>query len=279
MQNKLAEYSQKLEKIVEKRTEQLKQTQAKLVKSERLATIGELAAMVGHDLRNPLTGIMGAAYYLKTKHGTEVGAKGKEMLETIENAIIYSNKIINDLLEYLQDLKLKLTETNPKAVVQSALSLLEVPEKIQIIDATKDKSMVKADTEKMRNVFVKIIQNAIDAMPEGGTLTIKSRKVKGKLEIAFKDTGAGMSEETLSKLKGGVPLFTTKSKGMGFGLPICRRLVEAHGGKISVESMAGKGTTVTVAIPVNSEPVDEGEEKWIFSESMLSAITAANRAR
>jgi len=279
MQNKLAEYSQKLEKIVEKRTEQLKQTQAKLVKSERLATIGELAAMVGHDLRNPLTGIMGAAYYLKTKHGTEVGAKGKEMLETIENAIIYSNKIINDLLEYSQDLKLKLTATTPKAMVQSALSLLEVPEKIQIIDAAKDKPTVKADTEKIRKGFVNIIQNAIDAMPEGGTLTIKSRKVKGKLEIAFKDTGTGMSEETSSKLKGGVPLFTTKSKGMGFGLPICRRLVEAHGGKISVESMAGKGTTVTVTIPVNPEPVDEGEEKWIFSESMLSAITAAHRAR
>jgi len=279
MQNKLAEYSQKLEKIVEKRTEQLKQTQAKLVKSERLATIGELAAMVGHDLRNPLTGIMGAAYYLKAKHGTEVGAKGKEMLEIIENAINYSNKIINDLLEYSQDLKLEFTETTPKAMVQSALSLLEVPEKIQIIDATKDKPAVKADTEKIRKGFVNIIQNAIDAMPEGGTLTIKSRKVKGTLEIAFQDTGAGMSEEALSKLEGGVPLFTTKSKGMGFGLPICRRLVEAHGGKTSVESIAGKGTTVTVTIPVNPEPVNEREEKWIFSESMLAAITAANRAR
>jgi len=247
-------------------------------KLERLASIGELAAMVGHDLRNPLTGIMGAAYYLKTKHGTEVGAKGKEMLETIEKAINYSNKIINDLLEYSRDLKLKLTETTPKTMLQRALSLLEVPEKIQIVDNTKDKPMVKADTEKIRKVFVNIIQNAIDAMPEGGTLTIKSRKVKDTLEIAFKDTGAGMSEETLSKLKGGVPLFTTKSKGMGFGLPICKRLAEAHGGKLSVESPAGKGTTVTVTIPVNPEPVDEGEEKWIFSESMLSAITSTQRA-
>jgi PAS domain S-box-containing protein len=232
MQNKLAEYSQKLEKIVEKRTEQLKQTQAKLVKSERLAAIGELAAMIGHDLRNPLTGIMGAAYYLKTKHGTEVGAKGKEMLETIENAINHSNKIINDLLEYSRDLKLKLTATTPKAMLQGALSLLEVPEKIQVVDNTENEPMAKADTEKIRIVFVNIIQNAVDAMPKGGTLTIKSRKVKGKLEIAFKDTGTGMSEEALSKLKGGVPLFTTKAKGMGFGLPICKRIVEAHGGKL-----------------------------------------------
>jgi len=277
MQNKLAEYSQKLEKIVEKRTEQLKRTQAKLVKSERLATIGELAAMIGHDLRNPLTGIMGATYYLKAKYSTEVGAKGKQMLETIEKAINHSNKIINDLLEYSRDLKLEFTATTPKAMLQSALSSLEVPEKIQVIDATEDKPMVRVDTEKIRNVFVNIIQNAIDAMLEGGTLTIRSRKVKSKLEIAFQDTGAGMSEETLSKLEGGVPLFTTKAKGMGFGLPICRRLAEVHGGKICVESTVGKGTTVTVTIPVNAEPVDEGEEKWLFSESMLSAITSTQR--
>jgi PAS domain S-box-containing protein len=277
MQNKLAEYSHKLEKLVEKRTKQLQQTQAKLVKSERLAAIGELAAMVGHDLRNPLTGIMGAAYYLKTKHGAEISVKGKEMLETIENAISYSNKIINDLLEYSRDLNLELKSTTPKIMVQSALSLLKVPEKVQIVDATEDKPKVKADKEKMLRVFVNIIKNAIDAMPEGGRLTIKSREIRGKLEIVFKDTGTGMSKETLSKLKGGVPLFTTKAKGMGFGLPICRRIAEAHGGKITVESKIGKGTKITLTIPVNPKSVNEGEGKWIFSESMLSAITATQK--
>ena len=273
LQNKLAEYSQKLKKKVEKRTEQLKQTQAKLVKSERLATIGELAAMVGHDLRNPLTGIMGAAYYLKTKHAAEIGAKGREMLETIQKAIDYSNKIVNDLLEYSRDLKLELEETTPKEMLQKALLLFEVQDKIRIIDATEDKPAVKADTEKILRVFDNIIKNAVDAMPDGGTLTIKSRKVKGKLEIAFKDTGTGMSEETLSKLES--PLFTTKAKGMGFGLSICRRIVEAHGGKISLESEIGKGTKVTVTISVNPKPVDEVEEKWIFSQSMLSATLTA----
>jgi signal transduction histidine kinase len=279
MQNKLAEYSQQLEKLVAKRTAELKQTQAKLVKSERLATIGELAAMVGHDLRNPLTGIMGAAYYLKTRHCPELGAKGKEMLGTIENAITYSNKIVDDLLEYSRDLKLELAETTPKALLKTALSLFAVPEKIEVVDATKDKPLVKADTEKIRRVFVNLIKNAFDAMPEGGALTVRSREVKGKLEIAFKDTGTGMSKETLSKLKGGVPLFTTKAKGMGFGLPICRRIAEVHGGKISVESKSGKGTTVTLTIPVKRKQLDEGEEKWIFSESMLSVALAAQRKR
>jgi signal transduction histidine kinase len=83
-----------------------------------------------------------------------------------------------------------------------------------------------------------------------------------------------MSKETLSELKGGVPLFTTKAKGMGFGLPICKRIAEAHGGKIAVKSKIGKGTKVTVTISVEPKPTDEGGEKWIFSESPLSTITA-----
>jgi PAS domain S-box-containing protein len=279
MQNKLAEYSQKLEKLVNTRTNQLKLAQAKLVKSERLAVIGELAAMVGHDLRNPLTGIMGAAYYLKTKHTPELGAKAKEMLETIENAIIYSNKIVNDLLEYSRDLKLELAETTPKELLKTALSLIDVPKGIHVIDATEDNSTVKIDAEKMRRVFVNIIRNAFDAMTEGGTLTIKSRKAKDKLEFSFKDTGVGMSKETLSKLKGGVPLFTTKAKGMGFGVPICKRIAEAHGGKLSVESNVGKGTAITITVPVNPPPTNENEVKLIFNESMLQTITAKQKAK
>jgi two-component system cell cycle sensor histidine kinase/response regulator CckA len=276
MQDRLAEYSQKLEKLVSKRTKQLKQTQEKLVKSERLAAIGELAAMVGHDLRNPLTGIKGAAYYLKAKHCSEIGDRGKEMLESIENAINYSNKIVNDLLEYSRELNLELTETTPKAMLKKALASLEIPEKIKIVDATADEPKFKADTEQMCRVFVNLIKNAVDAMPEGGTLTIKSKEAKGMLKITFKDTGTGMTEKTLHTLKRGVPLFTTKAKGMGFGLPICKRIAEAHGGNLSLESKNGKGTKITVTILVHPKPADEIEEKWIFSESMLSKITASH---
>ena len=275
MQNKLKEYSQKLEELVAKRTEQLKQTQAKLLKAEKLAAIGELAGMVGHDLRNPLTGIKGAAYYLKTKYAAEIDATGKEMLETIDKAIEHSNKIINDLLAYSSKLSLDLSETTPKLLLKNALALIEVPERIRIIDATKGRSKIKVDIENMRKVFVNLITNAIDAMPRTGTLTITSEAAKGNMKIVFKDTGTGMTEETLSKLKLGFPLFTTKAKGMGFGLPICKRIVEAHGGKISLKSTLGKGTAVTVIIPVNPKPVKKSEEKWIFNESVLQAMRAA----
>ena len=279
LQKKLKEYSEKLEQLVDERTEQLKQTQDRLVHSERLAAIGELAAMVGHDLRNPLTGIMGAAYYLKTKHNGELGAKGQEMLETIEKAILYSNKIVNDLLEYSRDLKLELTDTTPKNLLKNALSLIAVPETIRVVDATKDTPAVKVDAEKLLRIFVNLIRNAFDAMPDGGTLTVKSKEVKGKLEISFKDTGTGMSKETLSKLKGGVLLFTTKAKGMGFGVPICKRIAEAHDGKLSVESKVGKGTVITLTLPVNSEPENETAVKLLFNHSLLETIAAKQKAK
>ena len=218
---------------------------------ERINTIGELAAMIGHDLRNPLTGITSATYYLKKKYGALMDEKGQDMLEVIEKEIEYSNKIINDLLEYSKAIKLDLKETNPKSVVTEALSHIDFPKNVQLIDLTETTPTIKIDIDKMKRVFINLIKNAIDAMPDGGKLTITSEKANDKVKIAFADTGLGISEENLKKLFG--PLFTTKAKGMGLGLAICKRIVEAHGGTISVESIINKGTTFTIIIPTEPE--------------------------
>ncbi len=250
-----------------------KQMEQQLFKSERLAAIGELAAMIGHDLRNPLTGITGAAYYLKTKFGKRMDFKAKEMLEIIEKDIEYSNKIINDLLEYSRELKLELIGTTPKSIIRETLSLVTVPENIRVVNLTKNKPRMKADVDKMKRTFANMIKNAFDAMPIGGTLTIRSRRVNANVQIAFSDTGVGMSKQVLDKLWR--PLFTTKAKGMGFGLPICKRIVEAHGGKISVESTVGKGTTFTITVPIEPK-VEGGEEVWVnVPESLSSTMTKA----
>jgi len=125
----------------------------------------------------------------------------------------------------------------------------------------------------LADVFEYLFENASDAMPEGGKLTITSQESSGNLEITFTETGVGMSEETLDKLW--PPLFTTKAKGMGLGLSICKRLVEAHGGSISVKSHLGKGTTFTVIVPVQSKQ-DGGESTWMNpSESLLSTTMKA----
>ena len=225
-----------------------KKMEEQLVKAERFASIGELAGMIGHDLRNPLTSIKGATYYLKTKYASSTDVTGKEMFATIERSIEYSNKIINDLLDYSRETKLEIESVTPKQLMKQAFSLIQVPQNIQVIDATSDSHKVRVDVGKMCRVFVNIAMNAFDAMPDGGTLNITNTQTENSLIFSFSDTGLGMSKETLSKLW--VPLFTTKAKGMGFGLAICKRVVEEHGGEISAESTIGKGTTITVTVPV-----------------------------
>lgn len=229
----------------------------RLLRAERLAAVGETAAMVGHDLRNPLTGIASAAYYLKTKLASKMDGKTKEMLKLIEKDVEYSDGIINDLLEYSKEIPLELTETTPKSITKDALSLVKAPKKIRILDLTKKEPRIKVDAQKIGRVFVNIVKNAVEAMPEGGKLTITSKRSNGNLEIVFTDTGTGITKEAMEKIFS--PLFTTKAKGIGLGLPISKRIVEAHGGSISVKSKTGKGATFTVKLPI--EPGIEGGEK------------------
>ncbi len=246
-----SQHSTKLERLVEARTKQLKETQEKLVKTERLAAIGELAAMVGHDLRNPLTGMKAATYYLKGKTRNDSNPKTKEMLDLIDDCIDQSNKIVNDLLEYSRTVKVDLTENNPSIFFTYTLSTIQVPQNIKVVHQASNDAPVKFDSAKMLRVFLNILKNAFDAMPKGGNLTIISKQTRKNWVVAFTDSGEGMTKETLQKL--GNPLFTTKAKGMGFGIPICKRIVEAHGGKLLIDSTLGQGTTVTVKIPLNPE--------------------------
>jgi PAS domain S-box-containing protein len=275
MQEKLEEYSQQLEKMVEQRTKQLKNTQEQLVKSERLATIGQVAAMVGHDLRNPLTGISGAAYYLKMKLGPNAEKKMLGMLEIIEKDIQYSSNIITDLMEYSREIKLELTETTPKSIIAESISLVQIPEKVQLANSTLNEPRIKIDSDKMKRVFANFIENAVEAMPQEGKLTISSRASGNDVEFTFIDSGVGMTREVLEKIW--APFFTTKAKGMGLGLAICRRIIEAHQGRISVESIVGEGTTFTITIPVEPKPrVEGGEKVWVnMPESLLSTTTKA----
>lgn len=265
MQNQLFEYSQKLEKLVEKRTEQLRQTQDKLVISERLAAIGELAGMVGHDLRNPLTGIKNAAYYLKINCATCAENKTKHMLEIIDKSVNHSDRIINDLMEYSREIRLDVQEISPRTLLNDSLQMLRVPSTIKILNNLTDEPKIKVDYDKIIRVFINLMKNAIDAMPNGGTLEIKTNSTKNKTKIAFIDSGTGIAEEILPKIFS--PLFTTKAQGMGFGLSICKRYAEAHQGKITVKSNEGKGTTFTLILP--NEPQTESDvnqQNFTFSK-------------
>jgi len=126
--------------------------------------------------------------------------------------------------------------------------MVKVPANINVLNLTENEPKIKVDGQKITRVFVNIIQNAIEAMPEGGTLTVSTRQSNGNLETAFSDTGVGMTEEVMGQIW--TPLFTTKSRGIGLGLPASRRIVEAHQGSIFVESTPGKGSTFIVRLPL-----------------------------
>jgi PAS domain S-box-containing protein len=225
-----------------------KEMELKLLRAERFASIGELATILGHDLRNPLSGIRGATFYLRRKHSNVWDREDLAMFEGIDKSIGYSDKIINDLLDYSREIRLDLAPVTPKLLLKESLMLVSVPEDVYLVDETSGELEFFADTVKVCRAFVNVIKNAIDAMPEGGRLVVRSEVAGEFVVFTFKDSGLGMSSEILQKLWS--PLFTTKAKGMGFGLAICRRFVEAHGGCVTVESMPREGTTVRVDLPL-----------------------------
>jgi signal transduction histidine kinase len=212
--------------------------------NKRLEGMNEVSRMVGHDLRNPLAGIRNATYFLKKNYGENLGEKGKAMLKTIDDCVEYSDKIVRDLLDYSCEIKLDKIKTNPRRLLNDSLSTLVVPTNIQLINDTSEEFSVSVDNGKIERVFGNLIKNACDAMPNGGQLKINSRNVHDKVETSFCDNGTGMSKEVLQKLWS--PFFTTKARGMGIGLGICKRIIEAHGGKIEVQSTEGKGTCFSV---------------------------------
>jgi len=202
--------------------------------------------MVGHDIRNPLAAIKNADYYIKKKCS---GCKGNEidlMLDVIDKSIEHANHIVDDLLEYSREQHVELVDLSAGQVLDKALLMVKIPPNIKLVNSV-DGEMLKVDEGKVVRVFANLLKNAVEAMPEGGTLTLTSSREDDYTYVSFSDTGRGIEETVLPKIF--TPLFTTKAQGMGFGLSISKRIVEAHGGKITVQSSLGKGTTFTVIFP------------------------------
>jgi PAS domain S-box-containing protein len=226
-----------------------KEIELRLHQAERLAAVGETAAMVGHDLRNPLQGVAGAVHLLK--EGSLSPEERDEMLQVVEKSLEDCDATIRDLSEFAAEFQLSLTEATPQLIVRSALGAVKVPGMIAVRDLSEDHPTFRVDADKLRRVFINLIENAIDAMPGGGTLTISTKESDGEAEIIFTDTGVGIPEKVMNNLW--QPLQTTKAKGLGLGLAICKRIVDAHEGSISVKSKVGEGTTVTVRVPIKHD--------------------------
>ncbi len=236
--------------------EELRETQEQLIRSEKLAAIGQLAGGVGHELRNPLGAIKNAIYYVKGKVAkSELGQKEPRVIEFLDIAddeVNSSNKIINDLLGFSRVGKPAVSPARIKEVIDDALSRLAIPENIEVVKKLDaDLPEVNIDTDQVRQVLVNMIMNAMQAMPEGGRLTISAREGDKFLEVEISDTGCGIPKEAIGKIFD--PLFTTRAKGIGLGLAVCKAIIDRHQGNIEVESEVGKGTTFTIRLPLKME--------------------------
>ena len=247
-----------------------KKIEEKLVKSERLASIGELAGQLGHDLRNPLAAIKNAVYFMNKKSERLSDAERTTILSTMGNAIEDSDRIITSLIDYSSEMRIEPEQCTPNSLVLHALSNIQVPGRITILNNITEEVKMLLDRQNMEKVFTSILKNAIEALPENGIIQIESVLRGSNIEISFADSGIGIPASILPKIFS--PLVTTKAKGMGMSLAICKRIVDAHGGRVAVESTVGKGTIFTVTLPLEPRPKDDHENGYPNLQAIISAI-------
>ena len=231
----------------------LLETQEQLIRSEKLAAIGQLASGVGHELRNPLGAIKNAGFYIRRRvTNTDIPSTEPrviEFLDIIDEEVNSANKVITDLLGFSRVAKPTVAPANIAGIIEDAFRYTPVPENIKLTkDINNGLPMVMVDGEQIKQVFLNITLNALQAMGEkGGRLDIRARDRGKFVEVEFIDTGGGIPDEIKDKIFD--PLFTTKAKGVGLGLSVCKTIMERHEGDIKVKSRVGKGTTFTISLP------------------------------
>jgi PAS domain S-box-containing protein len=261
-----------LEMKVEERTRQLFEAQENLVRKEKLSILGQLSGSVGHELRNPLGVMNNAVYFLKMIHA-DGDETTREYLDMIKHEIDNSQRIITDLLDFARTKTPQTTTVTVRQLLDESLGRCVIPENVELLTDLPDAlPSLRIDPLQMGQVFQNLITNAVQAMPDGGVLRIEARRVQSSkfevrdseecnieprtlniepdgdfIEISVADTGAGIAPENMKKLF--QPLFTTKPKGIGLGLVVCRNLTEANGGSIEVESKPGQGSTFSIQLP------------------------------
>jgi signal transduction histidine kinase len=248
---RLQQMNLELEQRVEERTCELQGIQEQMIRKEKLAMLGQLAGGVGHELRNPLGVISNAIYYLQMTL-TDAEETTKEYLDMISSEVRNSEKIVSDLLDLSRTKPAERERVEVSELIVQVLDRHNPPEEVQVsTEIGPDLPSVFVDPSQIGQVLDNLLTNAYQAMPEGGKLSIEAKVEEDRLLVSITDTGTGISQENIEGLF--EPLFTTKARGTGLGLAVCKNLVEANGGSIEVESQEGKGSTFTVILPTRPD--------------------------
>jgi signal transduction histidine kinase/CheY-like chemotaxis protein len=233
---------------------ELKRTQAQLIQSTKLAAIGELAANVAHEINNPLTSVLGFASYLAEQ--VPSGQPMRDELDLILEEAARARDIVRDLLNFSRQREFEPEVTDINTVLEQTLAMVRRQGSLENIAVDErygpDLPVVEVDISRMKQVFLNIINNAVYAMREGGSLTLRTSLVDDMIRVNFTDTGSGIAPEHLDKIFD--PFFTTKPavSGTGLGLSVSLGIVQSHGGTIEVHSHVGQGSTFTIKLPTKT---------------------------
>ncbi|MBU0480005.1 MAG: hypothetical protein KKG47_02770 [Proteobacteria bacterium] len=229
-----------------------REVQKKLLKQERLAAIGKLAGSVAHDIRNPLGSIRNSIYFLSHTIEAETDSKIYRHLGLMDREIDRANTIISGLLDVSVKNEPLLEEDDLNLLIRTLADDFDIPENITLkTELDPSLPVFMFDHGQIQRVIQNLITNAIQAMPDGGTLHIESSLQKDIVEITVRDSGSGIAPENLNDIF--EPLFTTRTRGVGLGLAIVRTFIENHQGTITVASEINRGTTFTIRLPVQIE--------------------------
>lgn len=252
MYQELKHFSRQMEERIQKTTADLRKTEAQLIRSEKLAALGQLAAGIAHEIRNPLTSINILIHSLRERLPSENSLQ--EDIKVIEEEIHRMNEIVDQFLRFAKPSSPFLEKTDVLSIFEETLQLLRPQIEKQRIVVEKEFQalpMIQMDPEQMKQAMLNLLLNAIQAMPEGGQLTLKGQNSKDGqwIHLSIEDSGMGISPEDIDKLFD--PFFSTKEGGVGLGLSITHRIIDQHHGKIEVENAPEKGTIFTVWLPIN----------------------------
>jgi signal transduction histidine kinase len=232
--------------------QQLKESQEQLIQAEKLTSLGQMAASIAHEINNPLAGVLVYTQLLSKKVAGDTlkEEEALDYLSKMESEVSRCSRIIRNLLDFARQSEPMLRLVDINQVIEQVLSMVGHQAQLQNVEVVKEFSpslpKVMADFDQLQQIFTNLILNAIQAMPDGGRLTIRSSAVDGEVRIDVQDTGCGISKEDMGKLF--TPFFTTKAKGkgVGLGLAVAHGIIERHKGRIKVQSEVGKGTTFSV---------------------------------
>jgi two-component system NtrC family sensor kinase len=250
-----------LEEKVAERTQELEEAHATLRHTEKLSSLGRLAASVAHEINNPLTSLLSYVYLMK--YELEEGSSLVKDLSVMERQINAIARLVRRLQDFSKPPRRERHPVQLSEVLEDVLTLLgkELEHQRVEVDYHQDEPLhpVLASPDQMGEVFMNLVLNARDAMPQGGELSLALENQEGVVVFRITDTGVGISPEVLDRLF--EPFFTTKGdKGTGLGLAICYRIVEEHGGEMQVESAPGQGATFTIRLPALEEPQGQAHE-------------------